>query len=246
MTQAAEAGVGVDVAANLAEVRRRIAEACREVGRDPAEVTLIAVSKAQPLERIRAALAAGQRVFGENYVQEAASRWPQLRAEFPDVELHMVGALQTNKAEDAVELFDVIQTVDRERLAAKLARAMEKLGRRIPVMIEVNTGEEPRKAGIAPTDVDVFVRLCRETYGLDVIGLMAIPPVDEDVALHTALLKKLAERNGLAAVSIGMSHDYEVAVRFGATHVRVGTAIFGPRPPKVQGQARGSEPSSSS
>ncbi|GBD42324.1 hypothetical protein HRbin39_01714 [bacterium HR39] len=216
------------------------------MGRDPAEVTLIAVSKAQPLERIRAALAAGQRVFGENYVQEAASRWPQLRAEFPDVELHMVGALQTNKAEDAVELFDVIQTVDRERLAAKLARAMEKLGRRIPVMIEVNTGEEPRKAGIAPTDVDVFVRLCRETHGLDVIGLMAIPPVDEDVALHTALLKKLAERNGLAAVSIGMSHDYEVAVRFGATHVRVGTAIFGPRPPKVQGQARGSEPSSSS
>ena len=237
----------VDVVANLAEVRRRIAEACREAGRDPSEVTLIAVSKAQPLSRIRAALEAGQRVFGENYVQEAAARWPDLRAEFPDVELHMIGALQTNKAEDAARLFDVIQTVDRERLAAKLARAMEKLGRRLPVMIEVNTGEEPQKAGIAPGEVDGFVKLCRETYGLEVVGLMAIPPVDEDVALHTALLKKLAERNGLRAVSIGMSHDFEVAVRFGATHVRVGTAIFGPRPPKaIRPQGRGSEPSSSS
>lgn len=236
----------VDVAANLAEVRRRIAEACRAVGRDPSEVTLIAVAKAQPLSRIRAALEAGHRVFGENYVQEAASRWPELRAEFPDVELHMIGALQTNKARDAVELFNVIQTVDRERLAARLAGAMEQLGRRLPVMIEVNTGEEPQKAGIPPAEVDGFVRLCRETYGLEVVGLMAIPPVEEDVALHAALLRKLAERNGLRAVSIGMSHDYEVAVRFGATHVRVGTAIFGPRPPKTRDQVRGSEPSRSS
>ncbi len=235
----------VDVAANLAEVRRRIAAACREVGRDPAEVTLVAVAKAQPPARILAALEAGQRVFGENYVQEAARRWPELRRRFPDVELHMVGALQTNKAEEAVALFDVIQTVDRERLAARLARAMEKRGRRLPVMVEVNTGEEPQKAGVAPAEVDGFVRLCRETYGLDVVGLMAIPPVDEDVALHTALLKKLAARNGLAAVSVGMSADFEVAVRFGATHVRVGTAIFGPRPPKAQ-RGSGSDPGSAS
>ena len=235
----------VDVAANLAEVRRRIAEACREVGRDPAEVTLIAVSKAQPQERIVAALAAGQRVFGENYVQEAARRWPELRRHYPGVELHMIGALQSNKAADAVALFDLIQTVDRERLAQRLARAMERLGRRLPVMVEVNTGEEPQKAGIAPREVDGFVRLCRETYGLEVVGLMAIPPVGEDVALHTALLRKLAARNGLRAVSIGMSEDFEVAVRFGATHVRVGTAIFGPRPPKPQ-PGSGSEPGSAS
>ena len=224
----------VDVAANLARVRARIAEVCREVGRDPGEVTLIAVSKAQPEERILAALEAGQRVFGENYVQEAARRWPRLRERFPDVELHMIGALQTNKARQAVELFDVIQTLDRERLAAALAKEMARLGGRRPVFVEVNTGEEPQKAGIAPREVESFVRLCRETYGLEVVGLMAIPPLGEDVAFHAALLRRLADRVGLCRLSIGMSEDFDVAIRFGATHVRVGTAIFGPRPAKAR------------
>ncbi len=230
----------VDVAANLAAVRARIAEACREAGRDPAEVTLIAVSKAQPPARIEAALAAGQRVFGENYVQEAASRWPELRERFSGVELHMIGALQTNKARDAVRLFDVVQTVDRPKLAAALAREMERRDRRLPVFIEVNTGGEPQKAGVLPEATDAFVALCREEHGLDVVGLMAIPPAEEDVALHTALLVKIARRNGLSGVSIGMSHDFETAIRFGATHVRVGTAIFGPRPPRHARPASGS------
>ena len=227
-----EQEAAVDVAANLARVRARIVEACREVGRDPGEVTLIAVSKAQPEERILAALEAGQRVFGENYVQEAERRWPGLRARYPGIELHMIGALQTNKARRAVELFDVIQTVDRERLAAALAREMDRLRVRRPVFVEVNTGEEPQKAGIAPREVEHFVRLCRETYALEVVGLMAIPPLGEDVAFHTALLRRLADRVGLCRLSIGMSDDFDVAIRFGATHVRVGTAIFGPRPPR--------------
>ncbi len=227
-----EQEAAVDVAANLARVRARIVEACREVGRDPGEVTLIAVSKAQPEERILAALEAGQRVFGENYVQEAERRWPGLRARYPGIELHMIGALQTNKARRAVELFDVIQTVDRERLAAALAREMDRLRVRRPVFVEVNTGEEPQKAGIAPREVEPFVRLCRETYALEVVGLMAIPPLGEDVAFHTALLRRLADRVGLCRLSIGMSDDFDVAIRFGATHVRVGTAIFGPRPPR--------------
>ena len=230
----------VDVAANLAAVRARIAEACREAGRDPAEVTLIAVSKAQPPARIAAALSAGQRVFGENYVQEAASRWPELRARVSGVALHMIGALQTNKVRDAVRLFDVVQTVDRPKLAAALAREMERQDRRLPVFIEVNTGGEPQKAGVLPEAVDAFVAACRREYGLEVVGLMAIPPVEEDVALHTALLVKIARRNGLSGVSIGMSHDFETAIRFGATHVRVGTAIFGPRPPRRAQPASGS------
>ena len=228
----AEQAQPVDVAANLTAVRARIAEACREAGRDPAEVTLIAVSKAQPLARIEAALAAGQRVFGENYVQEAAARWPELRQRFPDVELHLIGALQTNKARDAVRLFDVVQTVDRPKLAAALAREMDRQGRRLPVFVEVNTGGEPQKAGVPPERADAFIEACRRDYGLEVVGLMAIPPLEEDVALHAALLARIARRNGLSALSIGMSHDFEVAIRFGATHVRVGTAIFGPRPPK--------------
>ncbi len=222
----------IDVGRRLEEVRRRIAEACWEAGRDAAEVTLIAVSKAQPLSRIEAALRAGQRVFGENYVQEAASRWPALRARFQGVELHMIGALQTNKARDAVRLFDVIQTLDRPRLAAALAREMERQGRRLPLFVEVNTGEEPQKAGVLPGDLDAFLRLCRQDYRLEIRGLMAIPPADEDVAPHAALLARLAARNGLPCLSIGMSHDFETAIRFGATHVRVGTAIFGPRPPR--------------
>jgi PLP dependent protein len=219
----------VDVAANLAEVKRRITGACAASDRDPNEVTLIAVSKAQPVERIEAALVAGQRIFGENYVQEAASRWPALRRGYPGIEVHMIGALQSNKAKDAVQLFDAVQTVDREKLARELAREFEKQGRQLPVFVEVNTGEEPQKAGILAARLDAFVRLCRHELDLAVEGLMAIPPEDEDVALHAALLKKLAARNGLSKVSIGMSGDYETAIRFGATHVRVGSAIFGQR-----------------
>ncbi|HRY24271.1 MAG: YggS family pyridoxal phosphate-dependent enzyme [Geminicoccaceae bacterium] len=222
----------VDVAANLAAVRARILEAAAEAGRDPAAVTLIAVGKAQPLERLEAALEAGQRVFGENYVQEAQGRWPALRARYPEVELHLIGALQTNKAKDAVALFDVIQTVDRPRLAAALEKEMTKQGKALRCFVQVNTGKEPQKAGIMPEETEAFVRLCRESHGLDVRGLMAIPPADEDIALHTAFLVKLAERSGLEQVSIGMSDDYADAVRFGATHVRVGSAIFGARPPR--------------
>jgi PLP dependent protein len=227
-----DAEAASDVATNLAEVRRRIAESCAAAGRDPAAVTLIAVSKAQPLERIGAALDAGQRVFGENYVQEAAGRWPELRQPFTDVELHLVGALQTNKARDAARLFDVIQTLDREKLARELAKAFEKEGVARRLFVQVNTGEEPQKAGLRPDELDAFVARCRAEYRLPVEGLMAIPPEDEDVALHAALLGKLAARNGLERLSIGMSGDYEAAVRFGATHVRVGTAIFGAREPR--------------
>ncbi len=239
----AEQAEPVDVAANLRAVRARILEACRAAGRDPAEITLIAVSKAQPPARIEAALTAGQRVFGENYVQEAAARWPELRARFPGIELHMIGALQTNKAREAVRLFDVVQTVDRPKLAAALAREMERQDRRLPVFVEVNTGGEPQKAGVAPEAADAFIASCRREYGLEVAGLMAIPPAEEDVALHTALLAKIARRNGLSGISIGMSHDFETAIRFGATHVRVGTAIFGPRPPRRSQPASGSSSS---
>jgi pyridoxal phosphate enzyme (YggS family) len=219
-----------EIARNLARVRERIAAACAEGGRDPAEVTLIAVSKAQPPGRIEAALGAGQRIFGENYVQEAASRWPALRERYQGIELHLIGALQTNKAGDAVRLFDVIQTLDRPRLAAALAREFARQGTTRRLMVEVNTGEEPQKAGILPDELDRFIASCRQEHGLLPEGLMAIPPAEEDLSLHTALLRKLARRNGLTGLSIGMSSDYEIAVRFGATHVRVGTAIFGARP----------------
>ncbi len=220
----------VDVAANLATVRARIEAAAAEAGRDPAGVTLIAVGKAQPLERLEAALAAGQRVFGENYVQEAAGRWPALRERYPDVAVHMIGALQTNKAKEAVALFDAIQTVDRPRLAAALAKEMARQQRQVAVFVQVNTGEEPQKAGVMPAEADAFIAACRSEHALRVDGLMAIPPADEDIALHTAFLAKLAARNGLEKLSIGMSDDYEAAIRFGATHVRVGSAIFGARP----------------
>ncbi len=218
------------VAERLERVRAEIREACREAGRDPAEVCLVAVSKAQPLERIEAALRAGQRVFGENYVQEAKRRWPALREAYPDVELHLIGALQTNKARDAVRLFDVIQTIDRPRIAEALAREMDRLGLRRPVFLEVNLGEEPQKAGVTPEALPALLRLCREQLELPVLGLMAIPPLGEEVAPYAALLAKLAREHGLEKVSVGMSGDFPTAIRFGATHVRVGTAIFGPRP----------------
>ena len=218
------AGTTTHIADNLA---------AREAGRDPAAVSLVAVSKSHPGGLARAALEAGHRVFGENRVQEAQEKWPSLKADFPDAELHLIGPLQTNKAEDAVALFDVIQTLDREKLARILAKEMEKQGRRPALFIQVNTGEEPQKAGVLPADADAFVALCRNALGLPVVGLMCIPPVDENPALHFAFLGEIAERNGLGRLSMGMSADYETAVRLGATEVRVGTAIFGARPPRT-------------
>ncbi|MGQ3297146.1 YggS family pyridoxal phosphate-dependent enzyme [Reyranella sp.] len=215
----------------LAEVTGHIAEAARASGRSPSDVTLVAVSKTHGADRVRELLEVGHRVFGENRVQEAEGKFPELKTAYPDLELHLIGPLQTNKARDAVALFDVIQSVDRDRLAAALVKEMERLGRRPACYIQVNTGEEPQKAGILPKDVDAFVALCRDQYKLPVVGLMCIPPVDEEPALHFALLAKMAARNGLAQLSMGMSADYETAVRMGATHVRVGSALFGSRPP---------------
>lgn len=215
----------------LAEVTRRIADAARDAGRQPSDVTLVAVSKTHGADSVRELLEVGHRVFGENRVQEAEDKFPALKAEYPDLELHLIGPLQTNKARDAVALFDVIQSVDREKLAASLAKEMERLGRRPACYIQVNTGEEPQKAGILPKDLDTFAAVCREQYKLPIVGLMCIPPVDEEAALHFALLAKMAARNGLAGLSMGMSADYETAVRLGATHVRVGSAVFGARPP---------------
>lgn len=217
------------VAANLAEVRGRIAGAASRAGRDPGDVTLIAVGKLQPVDRVEAALAAGQAVFGENRVQEAQGKWPALRDRYPAVELHLIGPLQTNKARDAVALFDVIQTVDRPKLAAALAGEMARQERRPGCFIQVNTGEEEQKAGVLPADADAFIEACRREYGLPVRGLMCIPPVDDAPDLHFALLAEIAKRHGLTGLSMGMSGDYEVAVELGATHVRVGTAIFGAR-----------------
>jgi len=213
----------------LAEVRQHIAAAARAAGRDPASVTLVAVSKTHGADRVRELLDAGQRVFGENRVQEAEEKFPALKAAYPDLALHLIGPLQTNKAREAVALFDVIQSVDRERLAATLAKEMTRAGRRPDCYIQVNTGEEPQKAGVLPAELDAFVASCRDTHKLPIVGLMCIPPVDEEPALHFGLLAKMAARNGLARISMGMSADYETAIRLGATHVRVGTALFGHR-----------------
>ena len=217
------------VAVRLRAVRETIAHAARDVGRDPAGVSLIAVSKTHPAEAVREALAAGHRTFGENRVQEAQAKWPALKAEFPDAALHLIGPLQTNKAADAVALFDAIQTVDREKLARILAQEIAKQGKRPDLFIQVNTGEEEQKAGVPPAEADAFIRLCRDELKLPIFGLMCIPPVDENPALHFALLADIAERNGLARLSMGMSADFETAVKLGATEVRVGTAIFGVR-----------------
>ena len=217
------------IGANLAAVRDRIAAAARNASRAADAVTLVAVSKTKPAESVRAALAAGQRVFGENRVQEALGKFPALRREYPDLVLHLIGPLQTNKVRDAVAHFDVIQTLDRPRLAETLAHEMEKTGRRLPCFIEVNTGEEPQKAGAWPEAADAFIADCRARLGLPVAGLMCIPPENEEPSLHFALLREIARRNGLDELSMGMSADYETAIRFGATLVRVGTAIFGAR-----------------
>lgn len=220
-------------ATRLADVRAAIDRAARAGGRDPASVALVAVSKTFPLEAVAPVLEAGQRVFGENRVQEAKAKWPALRSRFPDVALHLIGPLQTNKARDAVALFGAIHTLDRPSLAAALAREIERAGRAPRLFVEVNTGAEPQKAGVLPERADDFLRECRETYGLAIDGLMCIPPFDEAPAPHFALLRKIAQRNGLAAMSMGMSADFETAIAFGATHVRVGSAIFGARPPSA-------------
>ena len=217
------------IAAQLAAVRTRIAAAAKAAGRDPAAVTLVAVSKTQSAERVAAALAAGQRVFGENRVQEAAAKWPALKQTWPQVELHLIGPLQTNKARDAVALFDVIETVDRPKLAQVLAAEMGRSGRRPGCYLQINTGEEPQKAGVSPGAADEFIRFCRDDMKLPVVGLMCIPPADDEPSLHFALLAAMARRHGIEILSMGMSADYEIAIKLGATHVRVGTAIFGVR-----------------
>ena len=217
------------IAANLAAVQVRIAAAARAVDRTPEIVTLVAVSKTHPAASVRHALMAGHRVFGENRVQEAQTKYPKLREEFPELALHLIGPLQTNKVRDAVAGFDVIESVDRLRLAQALAGEMERSGRRPPCLIEVNTGEEPQKAGIMPADADGFIFECRERLDLPIIGLMCVPPLAEEPAPHFALLREITRRNDLQILSMGMSADFEKAIRFGATHVRVGTAIFGAR-----------------
>jgi len=219
------------LAAALADVRARIAEAARAVGRDPEAVTLVAVSKQHPATAVEAALVAGHRLFGENRVQEAQAKYPELRPAWPDLRLHLLGPLQSNKAADAVALFDGIQSVDRPKIARVLAQEMAARNRHPDLFVQVNTGEEPQKAGVPPQDLDAFVAWCRDDLGLDIAGLMCIPPQAEDPALHFALLAEAAARLGLRGLSMGMSGDFETAVRLGATHVRVGSALFGARPP---------------
>jgi PLP dependent protein len=217
------------IAANLARIRERIAEACARANRPAGSVTLVAVSKTHPAEAVKAALAAGQAVFGENRVQEAAAKFPGLRAGHPGLRLHIIGGLQTNKARDAVRLADVIESLDRPRLAAALAEAMRKEDRRPDLLVQVNTGEEPQKSGVARAEAADFLRACREEHGLPLRGLMCIPPAEADPVPHFAWLAELAARHGLPVLSMGMSADFEAAIACGATHVRVGSAIFGAR-----------------
>jgi pyridoxal phosphate enzyme (YggS family) len=217
---------------SLARVRGEIAAACTDAKRDPASVTLIAVSKTFGAEAIEPVIAAGQRVFGENRVQEAKAKWPPLRAAHPGIALHLIGPLQSNKAKEAVALFDAIHSVDRPSIAEALAKEIAKQNRHPTLFVEVNTGEEPQKAGVLPHEADAFIKTCRETHGLTVAGLMCIPPFEEAPAPHFALAAKIAARNGLSLLSMGMSADFAAAIAFGATHVRVGTAIFGGRQKK--------------
>jgi PLP dependent protein len=218
-----------DVAASRAEILARIAAAAQADGRSIADVALVAVSKLQPDERVDAMLATGQRVFGENRVQEATARWSDRRVKRSDLKLRLIGPLQSNKAEDAVLFFDAIDVLDRPKLAAAIADAAQKAGRCPELLVQVNTGEEPQKAGVSPQDADAFIREARDRFGLPVVGLMCIPPLEEEPAMHFALLAKIAARNGLTELSMGMSDDFETAIRFGATQVRVGSALFGAR-----------------
>ncbi|WP_439572438.1 YggS family pyridoxal phosphate-dependent enzyme [Phreatobacter sp.] len=220
-----------EAVARLDAVRAAVSRAAADAQRPPDAVTLVAVSKTFPAEAIEPVLAAGQRVFGENYVQDAKSKWPDLRQRYPDVELHMIGPLQSNKAREAVALFDVIETLDRISLASALRKEIQRAGgtRVIRFLVQVNTGAEPQKGGVLPQDADAFIRACRQDYGLDVEGVMCIPPADEPPAPHFALLTTIARRNGLTTISMGMSADFPTAIAMGATHVRVGSAIFGTR-----------------
>jgi pyridoxal phosphate enzyme (YggS family) len=221
----------VEIPARLRLVEQEIACAAEAAGRDPQSVKLVAVTKTVPVSAIEEAIGACQSCFGENRVQEAASKWPALRERHPDIELHLIGPLQSNKVREAVQMFDVIETVDRPKLARALAEEMAQSGKRPRLLVQVNTGEEPQKAGVLPHETEAFVTLCRETFGLTIEGLMCIPPLEEEPAMHFALLAKVAERLNLKQLSMGMSGDFARAVAFGATYVRVGTAIFGVRPP---------------
>lgn len=218
-----------DAAERLAGVKRRMAAALEGQGRDPDTVTLIAVSKTFEADAIRAVIAAGQRHFGENRVQEAKAKWSALQAETPGIVLHLIGPLQSNKAKEAVELFDAIHSIDREKIARAVAAEMKKQDKRLELFVQVNTGEEPQKAGVMPREAVAFVKMCREELGLEIAGLMCIPPVEEEPAVHFAFLRKLAGEAGVSGLSMGMSDDFETAVEFGATYVRVGSAIFGGR-----------------
>ncbi len=220
---------GPDPAVNLTEITKRIHQSARACNRDSGDISLIAVTKRQPLQKIHSLLHAGHRVFGENRLQEAQDKWPALREQAPGLELHMIGALQTNKVREALRLFDVLHTVDRPKLARKLAEEMASSGRSVKLFVQVNTGEEPQKSGIAPDDVDRFIAMCRADYQLPLVGLMCLPPMGEEPALHFALLREMAARNDLTQLSMGMSGDFEKAIAFGATHVRVGSSLMGER-----------------
>lgn len=220
-----------DPVAALRDIRSRIELAAKGADRDPASITLVAVSKTYGEDAIIPVIEAGQHVFGENRVQEAKAKWPPLKARFPDIELHLIGPLQSNKAKEAVELFDVIHSIDRRKIADAIASEIKKQGRDLKLFVQVNTGEEPQKAGIPPRETASFLSYCRSDLGLAIEGLMCIPPVDEEAALHFGLLATLARDNGLAGLSMGMSEDFETAIALGATHIRVGSAIFGARTP---------------
>jgi pyridoxal phosphate enzyme (YggS family) len=213
----------------LRDIQATISRAARDCGRDPREVDLVCVTKTFPAEDVIPLLAAGHRIYGENRVQEAKAKWPGLRARYPSVELHLIGPLQSNKAREAVELFDVIESVDREKIAQALAKEIAVTGKRPRLFVQVNTGAEPQKAGILPEEADTFINACRETYGLEIAGLMCVPPVDQQASPHFALLADIARRNGIKLLSMGMSSDFELAIQLGATHVRVGSAIMGER-----------------
>lgn len=218
-----------DSPSGLVAVEQEISRACKDARRERSSVTLVAVSKTFDGDAIVPVIRAGQRVFGENRVQEAKAKWPPLMAEHPDLALHLIGPLQSNKAKEAVALFDAIHSVDRASLCEALAKEIVKQGRHPQLFVQINTGEEPQKAGIAPADADAFVASCRDVYGLQISGLMCIPPAEDPPAAHFALTAKIAARNGLKLLSMGMSADFETAIQLGATHVRVGSAIFGHR-----------------
>ena len=229
MTQTPHTSQSSPLEARIDAVRTKISAAAARTGRDPDKVRLIAVSKTFDASQIEPVIDAGMRVFGENRVQEAQGKWPGLRARYSDVELHLIGPLQSNKARDAVALFDCIHTIDRPKIASAIATEMERQGRRLKLLVQVNTGEEDQKSGVLPGEVDAFLALCREEHDLEICGLMCIPPLHEEPSLHFALLNKIAARNNLPELSMGMSADFESAVALGATYVRVGTAIFGTR-----------------